>query len=66
MINDYDLIIQINLRKKYLLSQIRNCKRRNKGNLMFEYNSNKVLLCGGEGQHYQRFQRYNFIFRSFY
>ena len=37
--------------EKYIIfKSLRNCKRRNKGN--FTSNSNKIMLCGGGGQHY--------------
>ena len=35
-----------------LFQSLRNCKRRKKGNFMLKYNSNKIMLCGGGGQHY--------------
>ena len=34
------------------LESLRNCKRRNKGNFTLKSYSNKILLCGGRGQHY--------------
>jgi hypothetical protein len=42
-----------------------NCKRRNKENFMLNYNSNKIMLFGGGGQHYlvlNKISIYNFIF----
>ena len=39
--------------EKYIIfKSLRNCKRRNKGNFMLKSNSNKIMLCGGGGQHY--------------
>ena len=38
--------------KIVLFKSIRNSKRRNKENFESKYNSNKIKLCGGGGQHY--------------
>ena len=35
-----------------LFESLRNCKTGNKGNFTLKPNSNKIMLCGGEGQHY--------------
>ena len=39
-----------------LFKALKNSKRRNKGNFMSKYNSNKIKLCGGGRQ------RYNYIY----
>ena len=31
---------------------LRNCERRNKGNITMKSNSNKIMLCWAGGQHY--------------
>ena len=35
-----------------LFKSLRNSKRRNKENFTSKFNSNKIKLCGGGGQHY--------------
>ena len=35
-----------------LFESLRNCKRRNKGSFTLKSYSNKIMLCGGRGQHY--------------
>ena len=35
-----------------LFKSLGNFKRRNKGNFTLKSNSNKIMLCGGGGQHY--------------
>ena len=39
------------LTKILLFKSLRNCTRCNKGNFTLKSNSNKIMLCGGEGQH---------------
>ena len=38
--------------KIVLLKSLINCKRCNKGNFALKSNSNKIMMCGGGGQHY--------------
>ena len=51
-------------REIVLFKSLKNCKRRNKRNFMFKFNSNKIMLCGGGEQYYfVQFQRKIFIFK---
>ena len=53
IISYYSLIYWRNSKKNIVLfKSFRNCKRCNKGNFTLKPNSNKILLCGGGGQHY--------------
>ena len=40
------------LKNRVLFESLKDCKRRNIGHFMLKSNSNKIMLCGGEGQHY--------------
>ena len=45
MLSKYNLKLEL-----VLFKSLRNCIRRNKGNFTLKSNSNKIMLCGGEGQ----------------
>ena len=46
----------------FLFRNFRNCKRRNKGNFTLKFNSNKMMLCWGGGQHYVCIKRYDSMY----
>ena len=49
--NSIQTQIDIFVSENITFDTLRNCKRRNKGNFMLKSNSNKIMLCGGGGQH---------------